>query len=122
MKIIRFVSLAGVSVGLLLGSLSAMAAENTTHQFTPKDQITFSPSTTDAFDFSGQKVSRVLLPDGTVMMKHNGTMQSVTVARVAADGSIETFCTTNGTEAREFMSGGVVGSQTTVVVPPLRTR
>jgi hypothetical protein len=122
MKFIRYISLTAVSVGLLFGSLSLMAEENSTHQFTPKDQIRFSPSTTDAFDFSGQKVTEVRLPDGTIMANHNGTMQSVTVARVAADGSIETLCTTSLGEAREFMAGGISQPKAEAVVPPVRTR
>lgn len=122
MKFSRYISLAGVAAGFLLASPSLMAEENSTHHFTPKDQIRFSPSTTDAFDFSGRKVTEVRLPDGTIMANHNGTMQSVTVARVAADGSIETFCTTSEAEAREFMAGGITKPNTAAVVPPVRTR
>lgn len=81
------------------------AAEKGEHRYTPKEQIHFTPATLLAFDHSGKNLSHSRRADGSSMASHNGSMGNVTVARLAADGSIETFCTTDETAARAWMAG-----------------
>ena len=77
------------------------------------DEFEFSSSTLAAFDRSGKQVTHQTLPNGTVIAEHNGTLGHVMVARVGADGRIETFCTEHEILARNWMalrgtSGGTV--------------
>ncbi|MGA9572939.1 MAG: hypothetical protein WBS20_03215 [Lysobacterales bacterium] len=77
------------------------------------DEYEFSSSTVAAFDHSGKRVTHQTLPNGTVLAEHNGTLGHVMVARVGADGRIETFCTEHEQYARNWMalrgrSGGTV--------------
>jgi hypothetical protein len=72
---------------------------------TPEERIEFSASSQRAFDRSGHVVTHHILPGGTVMAKHNGSVGNITVARRAADGTIETFCTTDLAAAKAWMAG-----------------
>jgi hypothetical protein len=67
-------------------------------------EIEFSNSTKAAFDHSGKLVTHRTLPDGTVSAEHNGTLGHVMVARVGADGGVETFCTAHEQLARDWMA------------------
>ena len=40
-----------------------------------------------------------------MMAEHNGTMGNVTVARLGADGRLETLCTTDEKAAKTWMAG-----------------
>lgn len=71
---------------------------------TPLDQIHFDAATKRAFDRSGQYVTRKVKADGTVQTELNGSFQNVTVARVGPGGVIETYCTTNEQDARNWMA------------------
>ena len=74
--------------------------------YTPEENIQFSNATRIAFDHSGQRVIRSTLADGTQVADHNGSMGNITVARMGADGNIETFCTTDEAAAKAWMAGG----------------
>lgn len=73
--------------------------------YTLEENIEFSNVTRTAFDHSGQRVIRSTLADGTQVADHNGSMGNITVARMGADGNIETFCTTDETAAKAWMAG-----------------
>jgi len=81
------------------------AADPSEHKFTPKEQIKFAPATRAAFDHSGSRVIHSTLADGSQFADHNGSMGNVTVARLGADGTMETFCTTDESAARAWMAG-----------------
>jgi len=101
MRILVFLSL----VYWLTTSQLLVAAGPSEHKFTAKDQIKFAPETNLAFDHSGAQVTHSTLANGTQVAEFNGSMGNVTVARLAADGSIETFCTTDASAARAWMAG-----------------
>ena len=82
-----------------------LAADPSGHKFTPKEQINFAPATRTAFDHSGSRVIHSTLADGSRFADHNGSMGNVTVARLGADGTMETFCTTDESAARAWMAG-----------------
>ena len=96
-------------VCLLAFSQTLIAAGPDKHKYTPKEQIKFSPSTGLAFDHSGATVVHRTLPDGSQFADHNGSMGNVTVARLGADGSMETFCTSDEDAARAWMAGEDIG-------------
>jgi hypothetical protein len=92
----------------LLGLCSpvALAAEDSGVQKYPAlEDIRFTPAVERAFDYSGNLVTHVTLPDGSVFARHNGTMQNVTVARVGPEGEIQTLCTSSRAEAAAFLAG-----------------
>ena len=105
MKIMGFLSL----ICLLVFPQVLIAAGPTEQKFTPKDQIKFTPSTKAAFDHSGTNVIHSTLADGSRFADHNGSMGNVTVARLGADGSMETFCTSDEEAARAWMAGEDTG-------------
>ena len=94
-----------VIAGCCIAPQFLWAAEQSDHQYTARDQIEFSPSTKVAFDRSGQLTTSRVLPDGSKITELNGSMRSVMVARMGPDGKIETFCTTNESEAKDWMAG-----------------
>jgi hypothetical protein len=71
----------------------------------PLQPNTFTLSTLRAFDDSGRPVVQTVRPDGSLMADHRGSLGHVTMARFAADGTIETFCTSHESEARQWMTG-----------------
>ena len=80
------------------------AADPTKVPRTPLDEVHFEPSTTRAFDRSGQYVTTKAKADGTVQTELNGSFQNVTVARMGPDGTIETYCTTGEQDAKNWMA------------------
>ena len=58
-----------------------------------------------AFDHSGHTIGHSKNEDGSRMAQHHGTLGHVTVARLGADGKIETICTTEENTARAWMAG-----------------
>jgi hypothetical protein len=44
-------------------------------------------------------------PTGEINLDTHASFSSVTLTRIANDGSIETFCTSNAKDARKFMAG-----------------
>lgn len=93
------------------------AAEPSDHQYTERDKIEFSPATKIAFDRSGQFATSRVLPDGSTMTELNGSMRSVTVARMGPDGRIETFCTTNEEAAKDWMAGIIDPAPARIATP-----
>lgn len=81
------------------------AAEDPEHQYTAKKQIVFSPESMVAFDRSGKFVASRTQPDGSTTTDFNGSMRSVTVARMGPDGKVETFCTSDEEAAKSWMAG-----------------
>ena len=73
--------------------------------YTLKEDIRFSNTTRTAFDHSGQMVVHTTSSDGSISADHNGSIGNVTVARISADGRIETYCTTNEAAATAWMAG-----------------
>ena len=71
----------------------------------PIQPNTFTLSILRAFDHSGAPVVQTVRPDGSLMADHRGSLGHVTMARFAADGTIETFCTSHESEARHWMIG-----------------
>lgn len=82
-----------------------LAEQQEGHQYTAKDKIKFASSTQTAFDRSGKTVEQSVLPDGSLMAKHNGSIGHVMVARRGPDGKIETYCTSHEDGAKAFMAG-----------------
>ena len=87
-------------------------------QYPAQEDIRFSPAVERAFDYSGDLVTQITLPDGTVFASHNGTMQNVTVARVGPDGNIQTLCTSSRAEAAAFLAGIDIRNTDPIVVLP----
>lgn len=71
----------------------------------PIQSHTLTLSTLRAFDHSGSSVVHTARPDGSLMADHRGSLGHVTMARFAADGTIETFCSSHESEARHWMTG-----------------
>jgi hypothetical protein len=71
---------------------------------TPLEEIHFDSATVRAFDRSGQYVSSQTHADGSVETQLNGSFQNVTVARMGPGGEIETYCTTNDQDAKNWMA------------------
>lgn len=84
--------------------LTLTAAEPGKVPRTPLDQIHFDASTTRAFDRSGKYVTTKVHANGTVQTEVNGSFQNVTVARIGANGVIETYCTTSEQDAKNWMA------------------
>lgn len=101
MKCVHYLSM----LCILASPQLLFAAEPGEHRYTPKEQIVFSSATMRAFDHSGQAVIHRKMPDGSHVADHSGSMGNVTVARMGPDGVIETFCTTDETDARAWMAG-----------------
>jgi hypothetical protein len=94
-----------VFTGLLVTPPCIAAEAGDAARFTDKDQIEFAPSSKLAFDRSGSDVSHLFLTGGVMLAEHNGTIGNVTVARLGADGRVETFCTTSETAAKAWLAG-----------------
>jgi len=90
---------------LVTSPLLAVAAEEAEHPYTSKEQITFSPVTTLAFDRSGKTITHHKHADGSTSTEHNGSMANVTVARMGADGKVETYCTGDVLAAKAWLAG-----------------
>jgi len=75
-----------------------------------------------AFDRSGKFVTRRTLTDGSKVTEFNGSMRSVTVARMGADGKIETYCTTDMEAARSWMAGEFDTRPATTNIVPVRVK
>ena len=104
---------------LALGTLlapAALAQDSDIPGFPARDDIVLVPQTQQAFDRTGTRNIEVTLSNGTIISDHNETLQSVTVARLGPDGSVETLCTEDKAQALDFMSGKGIAS-----VPPTRT-
>ena len=101
MKFVHYLSL----ICVLASPQLLIAATPGEHRYTPKEQISFSPATMRAFDHSGLAVIHSEKADGSQVADHNGSMGNVTVARMGANGMIETFCTTDEAVARAWMAG-----------------
>lgn len=86
------------------------------------EDLSFSPSTEAAFDRSGAHVTHSFGADGVLLAEYHGTMGSVTVARVGADGRIEHLCTTDREAAIQFMSGERQSKRKSVVELNLEAR
>lgn len=71
---------------------------------TPREQIRFDEATSRAFDRSGKYVTSTTKTDGTVHTEVNGSFQNVMVARLGPGGVIETYCTTDGEDAKNWMA------------------
>lgn len=95
------------------------AAGPVEHEYTPRDQIEFAPSTQAAFDHSGNGITHRTLADGSQVAEHNGTLGNVTVARLGADGSMETFCTSDEEAARAWMAGEDTGKDRALSTAPV---
>lgn len=94
-----------LAAGLVLASPAALAADPKTKiPATPRAEIAFTASTKRAFDRSGKYVTEAKRPDGSTQVSLNGSFQNVTVARIGPDGTIETFCTTDQEQAKDFMA------------------
>lgn len=89
---------------ICLFPLALNAADPNKVPRTRLDEVHFDPSTTRAFDRSGQFVTKKVKADGTVQTELNGSFQNVTVARMGPDGVIETYCTTNEQDAKNWMA------------------
>jgi hypothetical protein len=87
------------------------------HRYTPKDQIVFTTATEAAFDRSGKMLTTRVEVDGTKTVENNGSFGNVTVARLNADGKVETFCTTDAGAASSWMAGES-GTLTTASIKP----
>ena len=98
-------------VFLLAFSQALIAAGPDEQKFTPRDQVEFAASTQAAFDHSGDRISYSTLADGSQLAEHNGTLGTVTVARLGPDGTMETFCTSDEDAARAWMAGEDIGTQ-----------
>ena len=97
-----------LSLAILLASPQLLiAAEQTDHRYTPKEQIIWSPSAEVAFDRTGKYVTQRTPADGSTINEFNGSMRSVTVARLGPDGKVETYCTSSAEAARAWMAGEI---------------
>ena len=67
-------------------------------------KVQFQPETEVAFDHSGKFITHKTEADGVQTADNNGSMQNVTVARLGANGKIETFCTTDKAAAVAWMN------------------
>ena len=85
-------------VALLPLAVTAANAEDVSKK------IQFQPETEIAFDHSGKFITHKVEADGVQTADNNGSMQSVTVARLGANGKIETFCTTDKSAAVAWMN------------------
>ena len=101
MKLIKGIAL----LVILVSPQLVFSAENPEVRYTSKDQIKFKVLTQKAFDHSGKFVTHSVHADGSESANHNGSMGNVTVARIGADGKIETYCTTDEAAAKSFMAG-----------------
>jgi len=115
MRYIKYLVLVCIFFGPQLG----FSAENPEIAYTPKEQINFNVSTLKAFDHSGKSITHSVHTDGAVSADHNGSMGNVTVARIGANGNIETFCTTDERAAKAFMAGELGAGQTRAVNAPV---
>jgi len=82
-----------------------IAAEPGEHRYTSKEQIVFPPSDMVAFDRTGKYATSRTQADGSTITEFNGSMRSVTVARLGPDGKVETYCTSSTEAARAWMAG-----------------
>ena len=71
---------------------------------TPREQIHFDEATSRAFDRSGKFVTSTTKANGTVHTELHGSFQNVMVARLGPDGVIESYCTTNEEDAKNWMA------------------
>ena len=94
-----------VLVCILCGPQLGFAVEESGHKYIDKELIEFSPETLVAFDRTGKFTTRQTLADGSSVTQFNGSMRSVTVARMGPDGKIETYCTTDAEAAKSWMAG-----------------
>ena len=74
----------------------------------------FVAATLKAFDHSGKAVIHSVRADGSRVADHRGTLGHVMVARMGADGTFETYCTTEESAAEAWLSRQETGPSTTV--------
>ncbi len=118
MRHIKYLAL----VCILCGPQMAFAVEQGDHQYTAKENIVFSPESMIAFDRSGKYVTSRTLADGSSITELNGSMRSITVARVGPDGKVETYCTTNAEAARSWMAGEFDSTPAAATMPVRRVK
>lgn len=83
---------------------SILAAGPSEVPSTPLEDIQFDEATLKAFDRSGQFVTTRTHADGSIETELNGSFQNVTVARIGPGGTIETYCTTDDRDAKNWMA------------------
>lgn len=98
------------------------AAEPSDHQYTERATIEFSPEIKTAFDRSGRFTASRTLSDGSTITELNGSMRSVTVARMGPDGRIETYCTTDEASAKDWMAGLIEPAPARIEAPTRREK
>jgi len=101
LKYVQYLAL----VCLLASSQLVFAVEEAEHQYTAKEEIVFSPETRIAFDRSGKYTTSRTLTNGSTVTEFNGSMRSITVARMGPDGKVETYCTSDAQAAKSWMAG-----------------
>jgi hypothetical protein len=82
-----------------------IAEQEQAPSYTPSEQILFAPSSQIAFDRSGKFVAEHTLVDGAIIAHHHGSIGNVTVARLGANGVVETYCTGDMDAAKAWMAG-----------------
>lgn len=92
------VGLFAVLVILLPLTVAAANSENAAKK------VQFQPETEVAFDHSGKFITHKTAANGVQTAHNNGSMQNVTVARLGANGKIETYCTTDKAAAVAWMN------------------
>jgi|GEM_PF-1769831 len=95
-------------------------AEPANLQDTGINKIQFDTITKMAFDHSGKFVTSRTLPDGSTIFNMNGRLRSVTIARLAGNGKIETYCTPNENAAKNWMADRIVPVPARVVLPAVQ--
>lgn len=99
-----------------------LAAESVDLRETELQKIQFDTITKMAFDHSGKYVTSRILPDGSTMFNMNGRLRSVTVARLGENGKIDTYCTPNENDAKNWMVDRSASVPARVVLPALQMR
>ena len=90
---------------LLINPVLLAAEAQKEHKYTAREEIVFAHSSRVAFDRSGKILTHSIQADGSLRAEHNGSLGNVTVARLGANGEMETFCTTDEAAARSWMAG-----------------
>jgi len=118
MKYLKYLALLCIVTSPLL----SMAAEDAEHQYTSKERIIFSPETMIAFDRTGKFTTSRTQADGSTITEFNGSMRSVTVARLGPDGKVETYCTSDAEAAKSWMAGEFDTKPATTHIEPVRVK
>ena len=92
-----------VGVFAVLGFLFPLTVAAANSETADK-KVQFQPETEVAFDHSGKFITHTTEANGVQTADNNGSMQNVTVARLGANGKIETYCTTDKAAAVAWMN------------------